>query len=167
MTDKLPLSTTLNRIREHSPCTDSWRKLLGALGKTLADDEALTYLKILDICGLDDALWALRAEPQHSRLYRHMACDFADTVRHLMTDKRSTDAIDVARRHADGLASDSDLAAARDAAWAAASAAAAARDAAWAAASAAAWAAARDAAWAAASAAAIAANRQIFIKAVS
>jgi hypothetical protein len=78
---------------------------------------------------------------------RLFACDCADSVRHLMKDKRSTDAIDVARRFAKGEASKEE----RDAAWAAAgdAACAAARDAACAA--------ARDAAWAAARAAACAA----------
>ena len=67
----------------------------------------------------------------------------ARQVEHLLTDQRSRDAIDVADRFARGLATDSELAAARDAAWAAAWASAmGARDAAWAAASAAALAAA-------------------------
>ena len=70
-------------------------------------------------------------------------------VQHLMTDKRSIDAVDVAYRYAIGDATDSELAAARAAAWAAREAAwAAAWDAAWAA-RAAARAAALDAAWAA------------------
>ncbi len=63
----------------------------------------------------------------------------ARQVQHLMPDPRSVAALDVAERHADGKATDFELAAARDAA----------RDAAWAAARAA----ARDAAWAAARAA--------------
>jgi len=59
----------------------------------------------------------------------------ARQVEHLLTDQRSRDAIDVADRFARGLATDSELAAARDAAWAAAWASAmGARDAAWAAA---------------------------------
>ena len=69
----------------------------------------------------------------------------------LLTDPRSLAALDVAERYAAGKATDEELAAARDAAWAAASDAAgdAARDAAWAAAwdaAEASWAAARDAA---------------------
>jgi hypothetical protein len=85
---------------------------------------------------LDDATW------------RHLAVDFAEQVKHLMTDERSLNALAVARRFADGQATRQELAAARDAAWAAAGAAAraAARDAAWDAAWAAAWAAAWDAA---------------------
>jgi hypothetical protein len=66
----------------------------------------------------------------------------------LLTDPRSLAALDVAERYAAGKATDEELAAARDAAWAAEDA----WDAAGAAAQAAAWAAARDAeaAWAAA-----------------
>jgi hypothetical protein len=31
------ITTTLNRIREHSPCTEGWVKLLAHLGKTVPD----------------------------------------------------------------------------------------------------------------------------------
>jgi hypothetical protein len=77
---------------------------------------------------------------------RRFALFSASRVRHLMRDPRSTHALDVAERHADGLATDEELAAARDAARDARAAArdatlAAERDAAWAA-----WAAARAAA---------------------
>ncbi len=72
----------------------------------------------------------------------------AEQVRHLMTDERSTHALDVKRKWLDGQATDDELSAARDAAWDAAGDAAgdAARAAAWAAVGAAAWGAARDAA---------------------
>ena len=152
--------TTLNRIREHKPCADGWRKLLTHLGKTEADDEPLAYSTILDAVGLDDALWCLRAEPQHASIWRMYAVRCARRVQHLLTDERSIRALDVAERHARGAAKDSELAAARDAAgdvaWDAAGAAA--RGAAWAAArdaaDAAAWDAADAAAWDAAGAAA-------------
>ena len=148
------LTTTLNRIRGHGPCEDGWTKLLAGLGKTKADDEALPFSRILEINGLDDALWCCRAEPQYAREWRLFAVWCARQVQHLMTDPRSLAAMDVAERHANGLATDEELAAAwaaagdaaRDAAWAGATLAAA-----WAAAwatRATAWAAARDAAWA-------------------
>ena len=133
-------TTTLNAIREHGPCADGWKKLLNHLGKTGADDEPLSLLTILDSNGLDDALWCLRAMPEHNKHWRLYAVWCARQVQHLMTDARSVAALDVAERHAHGTASNQELAAARDAA----------RDAAWAAA----WAAAGDAAWAAAGAAA-------------
>jgi hypothetical protein len=145
-------TTTLNAIRAHGPCADGWRKLLDHLGKTAADDEPLSLLTILDSNGLDDALWCLRAMPQHNMHWRLYAVWCARQVQHLMTDARSVAALDVAERYAHGTASNQELAAAgdaaRDAAWAAAGAAA--RAAAWAAARAAARDAARAAAWAAA-----------------
>ena len=149
--------TTLNRIREHSPCADGWRKLLKHLGKTEADDEPLAYSTILDAVGLDDALWCLRAEPQHESIWRMYAVRCARRVQHLMTDERIIQALDVAERYARGAAKDSELAAAWDAAWDAS------RDAVWdaarAAARAATWDAAWDAAWIAARDAARAAAR--------
>ena len=154
------ITTTLNRIRAHSPCEDGWTKLLKGLGKSKADDEALPFATIFEINGLDDALWCCRAEPQEWKTWRLFAVWCGRQVQHLMMDQRSVTALDVAGRHANGAATDEELAAARaaawDAAWAAAWAAAgaaagaAARAAAWDAAWAAARAAARDAAWAAA-----------------
>ena len=54
------ITTTLNKIREHSPCADGWSKLLKHLNKTEADDEPLPFAVILESNGLDDALWAMR-----------------------------------------------------------------------------------------------------------
>jgi len=121
------MKTTLNAIREHGPCEDGWRKLLRHLGKTQADDEPLSIATILDSNGLDDALWCLRAVTGHDRELRLYAVWCARQVQHLMTDPRSLAALDVAERHANGLATDDELAAARDAAWAAGAAARAAR----------------------------------------
>jgi hypothetical protein len=141
--------TTLNRIRAHSPCATGWKKLLMHLGKTESDDELLAMTTVLDSNGLDDALWCLRAEPQHAAIWRLLAVHYARQVQHLLTDPRSIAALDVAERHAHGLATDDELDAAWGSAWAAAWDAAwyAARDAARAAAWYAAWGAARDAAW--------------------
>ena len=143
------MKTTLNKIRSHSPCTSGWTKLLKNLGKTQADDEPLLITTILDSNGVDDALWCLRAVDGHQSEMRLFAVDCARSVQHLLKGPRSLAAIDVAERRAYGLATDAELYAARDAAWAAT------KDAAWAAA----WAAARSEAWAAAWAAARAAAR--------
>ena len=159
------MQTTLNKIRAQSPCASGWSKLLGNLGKTRADDDPLAITTILESNGIEDALWCLRAVDGYQREMRLYAVDCARNVQHLMTDQRSIAALDVADRHAEGLATNEELAAAgaaagdaaRDAAgavawaaaWAAARAAAgdAARDAARAAARDAAWAAAWAAAW--------------------
>jgi len=165
------MKTTLNKIRTKKPCAYGWKKLLAHLGKTRADDEALSIITILDSNGFDDALWCLRAVENHDRELRLYAAWCARQVQHLMTDKRSLDALDVAERFASGLAPDSELTAARAAArsaltaagadaWDAAltAAADAAGSAAWAAAWGAAASAAGRAAWAAAGFAASAAS---------
>ena len=130
-------TTTLNAIRAHGPCADGWSKLLAHLGKTNADDEPLPLLTILDSNGLDDALWCMRAMPEHDKHWRLYAVWCARQVQHLMTDPRSVSALDVAERHARDAAS--------AAVFAACAAADAAVDAAWAAAWAVAMNAARDA----------------------
>ncbi len=148
------MHTTLNKIRENSPCEDGWAKLLKHLGKTKADDEVVLLSTVLESNDLDDALWCLCAVDGYDKESRKLACDFAMTVEHLW------DMPDIVRQYL--TTQDEEIrAAARDAARDAAGAAArgAARGAAWAAAGAAAWAAARDAAWAAAGAAARAAAR--------
>ena len=151
------ITTTLTRIRAHNPCADGWRKLLAGLGKTEADDEPLPYSRIVEINGIDAALWACCAEPQHSKEWRLFAVWCARQVEHLMTDERSKRACDVAERHANGEATDEELAAAK----------AAAKAAAWAAAWTAAWTAAyAAAAWAAASDAARDAQTQKFLEVV-
>ena len=131
----MTITTTLNRIRAHSPCAEGWTKLLRHLGKTQADDEPLPFSVIVASNGLDDALWCCRAEPQYDREWRLFVVWCARQVQHLMTDPRSIAAIDVAERYADGKATSEELTAAWSAAWAAAGAAA----------EAAAWAAAQDA----------------------
>ena len=143
------MKTTLNKIRQHSPCVDGWKKLLVYLGKTEGDDEPLAITDILDSNGLQDVLWCLRAVDGHDREIRLFAVWCARQVQHLMTDPRSIAALDVVERYANGQASDEELAAAADAAADAAGAAADAADAAGAAADAAgaaAWASARAAA---------------------
>ena len=112
--------TTLNRIKAHSPCKGSWRKLFKGLGKTKADDARLSYARILKICDLDDALWAARCEPRYNREWRLYAAWCARQVQHLLTDPRSIAALGVAERHANGTATDKELRAAMDAVRAAA-----------------------------------------------
>jgi hypothetical protein len=152
---ELDVKTTLNKIREQSPCAGGWANLLGHLGKTKADDEPLSIVTVLDSNGLDDALWCMRAVEGHDREIRLFAVWCARQVQHLMTDPRSIAALDVAERFVNCEATKTELDAAKDAAWAAA------KDAPWAsaraAAMAAAWGAARGVAMAAAKAAEMAA----------
>lgn len=143
------MKTTLNQIREFSPCHSGWEKLLRSLGKTHADDEPLSILQIIDSNGIEHAQWCLRAVEGFDKEIRLYAVWCARQVQHLMKDQRSLDALDVAERFAHGKATLQEL----NDAWNAARAArAAASDGAWAATWAAAWAAASatwDPAWAA------------------
>lgn len=155
--------TTLNAIRAHSPCKESWEKLLAGLGKKKADDEPLPFATIVEICGIEDALWATSAAPEHEKEWRLFAVWCARKASKHSDDWRVVHAVQIVERYAHGMASKEQLDAASDAASDAARAAwgdaasDAAGAAAWAAASdaarAAAWAAARAAAWDAARAA--------------
>jgi len=167
------LYTTFKLARDANACTTSYRQFARHVGgvRKYGPDSPIPLTDILEACGFDDALWALRCatEPELAEiLSRHLAADFAEHVLHIFEDKYPGDdsprkAIQAARLYADGDITAAARAAAGDAAGAAAWAAAGAAtgDAAWAAARAAAWAAAGaatgDAAFAAARAAARAA----------
>jgi hypothetical protein len=156
------MQTTLNKIKEQSPCEEGWIKLLSFLNKIEADDEPLELKTILESNGTSDTIWALRAVEDYDKEIHLMAADFAESVLHIFEEKYPEDnrprkAINAARDFANGLITVEQLdaagSAAGAAAWAAWAAAWAARAAAWAAE------AVRAAAWAAAGAAVRAATR--------
>ena len=105
----MPITTTLNRIYVNNPWLENWGELLAGLGKTEGDDEPLAYTKIVEINGIDVALWACNAEPQYAKEWRLFSIWCARQVEHLMTDQRSKDAIIVAERYANGQATDEEL----------------------------------------------------------
>jgi hypothetical protein len=164
------MKTTLNQLREHSPCPSGWTKLLKHLGKTEADDEPLSIATIIKSNGIDDALWCLRAVSGHDKELRLYAVWCVRQVQHLLTDPRSLHALDVVERYAHGQATRDELIAAGAAAQNAARDAArdAAHNAAWYAAHNAAGAAAQNAAggtaWVAARAAALAAQEKELLR---
>jgi hypothetical protein len=141
------ITITLNKIRACDPCEDGWKTLLKSKGVSADYDAEFPLTDVIESNGFDDTLWCMRCLPEYNRLWRKYAVWCARQIKHLMVDQQSQYALDVADRHADGMATDAELAAAWDAARAA-SAASAVRDAA----RAAVWA-ARDAELAAASAA--------------
>lgn len=149
------ITFTLKEMRKHQPCKSGWKTLYKTLGgiKKCGENTPITVEQLIASNGYEDTLWCLRTTPEDTHnLWRHFAVDCAQMVEHLMEDERSKDAIVVARKFANGNATEEELAAAWDAAWAAVQDAS--RDAAWAA-----WAASRDAAWDAAWAASRAAAR--------
>ena len=135
---------------QHKPCY-SPQERYGDFSGTILD--ILKDERVPD----DEKIWAFTREGiMDDRTLRLFAVGCARKVQHLMADQRSINALDVAERYANGLASDEDLASAKKAAWEAA------REAAWEAAREA-WEAAweaRAAAWEAAMAAAMAAARE-------
>ena len=103
--------TTLAQIRGHSPCEDGWTLLNTNLGSDYGDDTPLTFKQIYDSNGYEDTFWCLRTvDEKYYPLWRHLAVDYAEDAKHLMTDERILKALEVARLHADGLATDGELA---------------------------------------------------------
>jgi len=102
-------------IREWKPCYDPNRHL--------SEDFRGTALTILDNdkISFEDRMWVvLRTDLVSEKLMRLFAVWCARQVQHLMTDPRSTNALDVAEKFANGEATKEELDAARDAARAAA-----------------------------------------------
>ena len=93
------ITTTLRQIRQHNPCSEGWRTLLTFLGKTGVDDEPLPLVTILQSNGLDDTLWCLRTITGHDKEIIRFALACAQEVKQLMTDQRSSGALDTLERH--------------------------------------------------------------------
>jgi hypothetical protein len=133
------MTTTLNKIKAHSPCGSGWDILLNYLGKTKADNEPLSIATIIQSNGIKDAVWALRAVEGKDKEIRLFAADCAESDLHIYENKYPNDdrprkAIQAARDYANGVIGKDELAAASDAAFAASDAACdAARAASWAA----------------------------------
>ena len=151
------LHTTFRKAKEAKACIESYKRMAKAVGgiKKYGLDTPIPLDKILEVCGLNDTLWTLGIvlEPA-DREIRLFVCDCVERVLPLFEkkypdDNRPRQAIETARKFANGQANKVELDAADAAAWAAARDAALAardvRDVAWAAARAAAKAAARDA----------------------
>ena len=147
------LSTTLSNLKAANACQPRYKHLYKSLGgvKNYGKDTPVTYLQILEICGIDDCLWALfHGEDAAILLGRLWTLDCAERVQQYSEAAQQLNA--VTRKFLTGQATVEELSAAWaawDAAW---DAGAAARSAAWAAgaaAGAATWNAARSAAGAA------------------
>lgn len=164
---------TLKVLRQERACKEGYNRVVcGLQGQPFTNkhgdmksyiqfayEEPISLSFILENNGLDDALWAMHCIKDAYRDISLFSVWCARQVQHLMRDSRSTNALDVAERFANGKATKEEL----EAASTAARVANAARNLAWAACAAdvAAWAAraastaastanaARNAAWAA------------------
>jgi len=110
------IQTTFRRLHEAGACVARYRFLAKALGgiDTYGRDTPITLLQILDINGLDDALWALRACDNVEKFSRLLACDYAEHVLPIYEavcpdDNRLRETIKVSRRYARGEATDAEL----------------------------------------------------------
>jgi hypothetical protein len=140
------LKTTYKKLIEHEPCISSVNKMLeynnlepienlSDLDPSIDLSTEISLKEALDICGIQDAIWCLRAFP-----YRDCCLFLADVAemvlpifeKHVPGDTRVRDCIDAIRKWHSNEIDNVAMGVARDAAWAAASNAvrAAARDAA-------------------------------------
>ena len=130
------MQTTLRKIRAADPCgmrledglVSGYLNLKLHLGSGHGDDTPIDIATIIDSNGVDYALWCLRAVDGHAREMLLYAYWCARQVPSLMGDPSSVTAIDVAERNANGAASNDELAAGAEAAWAALAALAATDD---------------------------------------
>lgn len=94
---------TLNKIKKHNPCTKGWKTILKARG----DDKAKMDLEFplseaLESNSLGDVIWALICFPEGKQIAKRYALWCAESVRHLMKDKRSKNALDATKKYLDG-----------------------------------------------------------------
>ena len=104
----MKLTTTLNKIRDFSPCTSGWKKLLSHVGTDFDPDAEINLLTVLESNGVEDMLWTLRATEQDSkRIASQLAIEFAEQALPIFEKRRPDDlrprqAIQAARDYLDG-----------------------------------------------------------------
>ena len=118
------MHTTLRIAKVNDAREGSYVSVRTALGKGWGLDDPIPLSRILEMRGLYDALWCLRAvlpeeEAARDKLSRLLACDYVEHVAHMWKAPpgvtwKPSDNIEVARRYAHGEATDEELTAARD-----------------------------------------------------
>lgn len=123
------METTFEKIKEHLPCEDGWRKLLGYYNPTSLK-EKITIEEIIKSNGIKDAVWALRCieNKEQSKKVYFFCADVAESVLHIFENKYENDnrprkVIEAIRLFIDDEISISELKTAADAAATAAAAA--------------------------------------------
>ena len=119
------LYTTFRRAKEANACIWSYRKFAKFKGgvKKWGYDTPFPLSEVLEVCGLDDTLWALQIviEPADKEI-RLLACDYAKRVLPIFEkqhpeDKQPRQAIEASRQYARGEISIEQLGDAQDASW--------------------------------------------------
>jgi hypothetical protein len=115
------MKTTFNKLRLKGACGQQvgcglgYDKLSAYLGgaDNYGKDKDISILTILKSNGLDDAIWCFRAVDGFDKEKRLFAVFCARQMQHLMKDARSINAINVAEKFANGLATKEELSEAR------------------------------------------------------
>ena len=81
------METTLKKLKKHNPCRSSWDRLLESLDKTEPDNEPLKLRYILDLLGVQDAIWAFRAIDGYRKEQILFIADCAEHVLHIYEEK--------------------------------------------------------------------------------
>jgi len=118
------METTLKKLKKHNPCRSSWDRLLESLDKTEPDNEPLKLRYILDLLGVQDAIWAFRAIDGYRKEQILFIADCAEHVLHIYEEKYPKNtapraAILATRNYANGKISKEKLRSAAAAAYAA------------------------------------------------
>ena len=117
------LHTTFRRAKWAGACPEGYEKMAKALGgdKRYGMDTPIPLDKILEVCGFDDALWALQIviEPVEKEI--KLACDYASHALPIWEerypdDPRPRQAIEMTRKYINGQATLAEVEAARAAA---------------------------------------------------
>jgi len=117
--------TTFALAKQKGTCIVSYREFAKHVGgiKRYGKDTLIPLTDILDVLGLNDALWCLRCTTENcDRMVRLFACDCAEHVLHIFEkeypdDKRPRQAIETSRKYANGHATLEELEATVSAAW--------------------------------------------------
>lgn len=117
----MPLTTTLidlSRLTQNPDFpTGLYAGVLGTLRKTWSVDEPIPLTHILDMRGVESAVWALHALNHEALPLRSIALELIQGVKHLLKHPCVVDAYYVARRYANDNATDNELDRAREAAF--------------------------------------------------
>lgn len=76
------MKVSMKKIREFNPCKKSWTILKKAVS---GDDVELGF--ILDLLGLEDAIWVLRVLEDQNHLIKNFGIDCIESVMHLSEQK--------------------------------------------------------------------------------
>lgn len=110
---KCHATTTLRQIRRAGPCESGWTMLVRGLGvdyhTAKFNEEPISLLRIMEINGLQDAVWALGTFPELGIDKRKFAIACVDNMPANVAIPRCVEALEAARLYVAGRLSDSAL----------------------------------------------------------